>query len=128
MLRHFLFLVLIVYLPFSINAGEVVIPLSCKNIGNYDPKESNPWGQDNRSITNFPIVSKNENVISIHSEIPLENIQVIIKDKMNSVIYFNDITMMNNRSYSFSIEGLKDEEYIIEIVYETMLFYGVFLY
>lgn len=129
MVRYFfIFFLLVIYLSPVIRAEEVIISITSKIAGNDDPKEKNTWEQDNRSITICPTVIKDDNTIYIYSNILLDNLQITIKDEMDNIIYFNNVTITNDHPYSFMTTYIKYKKYIIEMTYKTTVFYGTFQY
>lgn len=129
MVRYFfIFFLLVIYLSPVIRAEEVIISITSKIAGNDDPKEKNTWEQDNRSITIRPTVIKDDNTIYIYSNILLDNLQITIKDEMDNIIYFNNVTITNDHPYSFMTTYIKNKKYIIEMTYKTTVFYGTFQY
>lgn len=48
---------------------------------------------DDRSLSMEPTVSHDRNVIYIHSDIAIENMQITIRDKYKDIIYTNQLTI-----------------------------------
>ena len=64
MLRYlFIFILTGASLLLTTSAKGAIIPMIFNIIECNDPKDTNPWEQDNRSITNFPIVIQEDDTI-----------------------------------------------------------------
>ena len=80
-----------------------------------------PKGQtiDDRSLSMEPTVSHDRNVIYIHSDIAIENMQITIRDKYKDIIY-------TSQNYSFSFNSPGEKEFTIELSYKDINLQGHF--
>ena len=92
----------------------------------HDPKDTNPWEQDNRSITNFPIIIQENNAIHIYSNILLNNMDITIKDSSNNIIQSVFITVVPNQPTAIKIVTTEKGAYKIELRYNQVSLYGYF--
>lgn len=92
----------------------------------HDPKDTNPWEQDKRSITNFPSVTQEDDVIYIYSNIMQNNVNIIIKDSSNNIIQSTSITLSPNQPTAIKIVTIIKGDYRIELRYSQVSLYGYF--
>ena len=76
---------------------------------------------DDRSLSMEPTVSHDRNVIYIHSDIAIENMQITIRD-----IYTNQLTILQSQNYSFSFNSPGEKEFTIELSYKDINLQGHF--
>ena len=70
---------------------------------------------DDRSLSMEPTVSHDRNVIYIHSDIAIENMQITIRDKYKDIIYTNQLTILQS-----------EKEFTIELSYKDINLQGHF--
>ena len=66
------------------------------------------------------------NVIYIHSDIAIENMQITIRDKYKDIIYTNQLTILQSQNYSFSFNSPGEKEFTIELSYKDINLQGHF--
>ena len=81
---------------------------------------------DDRSLSMEPTVSHDRNVIYIHSDIAIENMQITIRDKYKDIIYTNQLTILQSQNYSFSFNSPGEKEFTIELSYKDINLQGHF--
>lgn len=79
-----------------------------------------------RSMPIIPSVHLNGNTIILSTSIPLENLQVTIKDETDQVISEETIFVSPQQPYTFSIENVEDGSYILELNDGEEEYYGSF--
>ncbi|WP_455587319.1 DUF3244 domain-containing protein [Bacteroides sp.] len=82
---------------------------------------------DKRSLSIKPTVTHDENTIYIYSNIPIENLQIIIKDTYDNSIYLETATILPEHIHSFTLNNVENGEYKIELTSTNESFYGYFL-
>lgn len=68
-----------------------------------------------RSMPIVPSVYQEGSAIYLYSDLPLENLQVTIKDETGQVISEETIFVSPQQSYTFSIGNVEDGKYILEL-------------
>lgn len=81
---------------------------------------------EHRSVPIIPSVHLNGNTIILSTSIPLENLQVTIKDETGQVISEETIFVSPQQPYIFSIENVEDGSYILELNDSREEYYGSF--
>lgn len=71
--------------------------------------------EDERSISFAPQLSIDEQNIYIYSEKELNDLEVIIKDSLGNVIYYNVTTVSEYTTYPILIDNWNKGEYTIQI-------------
>ena len=82
--------------------------------------------KDKRSLSMEPTVSHDRNVIYIHTDIVIENMQITIRDKHKDIIYTNQLTILQSQNYSFSFNFSGEKEFTIELSYKDINLQGHF--
>lgn len=82
---------------------------------------------DKRSLSIKPTVTHDGNTIHIYSNIPIENLQIIIKDTYDNSIYLETATILPEHIHSFTLNNVENGEYKIELTSTNESFYGYFL-
>ena len=127
MLRYlFIFILLAASLLLTASAKGAIIHMIYNVAECHDPKDTNPWEQDNRSITNFPIIIQENNAIHIYSNILLNNMDITIKDSSNTIIQSVFITVVPNQPTAIKIVTTEKGDYKIELRYNQVSLYGYF--
>ena len=127
MLRYlFIFILLAASLLLTASAKGAIIHMIYNVAECHDPKDTNPWEQDNRSITNFPIIIQENNAIHIYSNILLNNMDITIKDSSNNIIQSVFITVVPNQPTAIKIVTTEKGDYKIELRYNQVSLYGYF--
>lgn len=85
------------------------------------------YGPEYRSLTFTPTVTHDGNILHIYSEIPLDNLQVVIMDLSsgNSLSYDN-ITILYGQPYTLFLENADSGTYKIELKVNHTSYYGFF--
>ncbi len=104
----------------NILAEEVEIALHCGN-------NNKDWVKDERSITLEPTATIDGNIIRIYSDVAIENVSVVIKDKSDNIVYSNT-NMPPSRCHTFEVYDLPKGEYTLEFEIGDEPFYGYFSY
>lgn len=127
MLRYlFIFILLAASLLLTASAKGAIIHMIYNVAECHDPKDTNPWEQDNRSITNFPIIIQENNAIHIYSNILLNNMDITIKDSSNNIIQSVFITVVPNQPTAIKIVTTEKGDHKIELRYNQVSLYGYF--
>ena len=127
MLRYlFIFILLAASLLLTASAKGAIIHMIYNVAECHDPKDTNPWEQDKRSITNFPSVTQDDDVIYIYSNIMQNNVNIIIKDSSNNIIQSTSITLSPNQPTAIKIVTTIKGDYRIELRYSQVSLYGYF--
>lgn len=85
------------------------------------------WHGDTRSILSAPIVSYDGNILYIYSYLPLENLEVKIKDILGNVVYEQKVSIVAGEKFSLYIELIENSElYVVELISNKQSFYGYF--
>jgi hypothetical protein len=82
--------------------------------------------EDDRSISVEPSASHDGNTIYLYSDIPLEKLQVTIKDGAGRIISSEVIPMFPQQPYSFSIGNVENGVYTLELYDGKEEYYGYF--
>lgn len=120
--KYLLLLVLSIFCYLNSKAEEKKISLFCT----CTEKEGN-WTKDYRSISMEPTAIINENILHIYSNVTIENVSIVIKDKSGNIIYSN-INMIASRCHTFEIYDLPEGDYTLEIEFGDTSYYGYFSY
>ncbi len=84
------------------------------------------WFEDTRSVSCVPTITHDSNTVYIYSDIVLDNLQIIIKDTRGTILYSSTTTIPNTQCYSFTIDNIKEGDFIIELKHEKKYLYGYF--
>lgn len=68
-----------------------------------------------RSILSVPVLTHDDNLLFIYSDVPLENLQVQVEDEFGNVVYVDNVSVAAGQKYSFMLEGLFSGNYMIEL-------------
>lgn len=98
-------------------ASEVGIQL-------YKAPHENKVG-DKRSISLEPIALLNENALCVYTNLHVEDIQIVVKDSYDNIVYSNNDTACS-RNHNFNLNFLPKGEYIAELTIGDENFYGYF--
>ena len=74
------------------------------------------WNIEERSISFAPQLSIDEQNIYIYSEKELNDLEVIIKDSLGNVIYYNVSTVSECTTYPIDITDFRKGYYTIQII------------
>lgn len=79
--------------------------------------EVNPqsWRELDRSMPSTPVLSHDGNILFIYSDVPLENLQVRVKNEFGNIVYINNISITAEQKYSFALGGVFSGNYVIEL-------------
>lgn len=88
-------------------------------------REKGKWGKEHRSISHTPTVSHDGNTFYFHSEIPIEDTQITIKDIYDNIIYSATVTILSDEN-TIVIPGMNSGSYILELEYDDNYYYGYF--
>lgn len=105
-------------IAFNCMAEDTTITL-VENDGNRDER-----GEDNRSLTIYPTASHNENILMLHSNACIENLQVLIIDTTGNVVYSNVITLIGEST--LLLPNLSEGIYHLNLYYGDVYLYGNF--
>lgn len=70
---------------------------------------------EERSIQITPLVYQDGNVIYLYSDIPIEQLQVTIKDEIGQIISLETISIQPRQSYTLFIDSIENGDYILEL-------------
>lgn len=99
-----LFLILFCILPILSFAAERMIEVNLQR-----------WYESGRSMPSIPVLSHDGNILFIYSDVPLENLQLRVKDESGNVIYVDNVSIATGQKYSFILEGVSAGNYVIEL-------------
>lgn len=80
--------------------------------------DKNWSNKDERSISSIPQLSIDNQNIYIYSEKALNDLEVMIKDSLGNILYYNVVTVSSCIAYPISISDLKEGEYAMQIIKE----------
>lgn len=100
----------------SIWAGEIT--LYCEN-------NNTIWVKDKRSLSLEPTAMLDGNTLCIYTNLPVENLQIVVTDGYNNTVYSNNNTTCS-RSYNFDLNRLTEGEYLVELTIGDESYYGYF--
>ncbi len=80
---------------------------------------------DERSISFSPQLSIDEQNIYIYSEKELNDLEVIIKDSLGNIIYYNVVTISEYTTYPILIDNWNKGEYTIQLKKESSYMQGI---
>lgn len=81
--------------------------------------------KDNRSLSIEPTATYDGNTVHIYSDIPIESLQITVKDVQKNIIYSTILTG-NSKHYEFDLLELKEGECMLELIIGEKIFYGYF--
>lgn len=80
---------------------------------------------DDRSLSIEPTATYDGNTVHIYSDIPIESLQITVKDVQKNIIYSTILTG-NSKHYEFDLLELKEGECMLELIIGEKIFYGYF--
>lgn len=84
------------------------------------------WDEAKRSIETFiPLVIYDGNLFCIYSETLMQEAELTIKDKYNTIVYSAIITVLPNEEPAFTLP-MSNGEYMIELECNEDYYYGYF--
>lgn len=86
--------------------------------------KDNEWHADIRSMLSIPMLSHDGNILYIYSDVPLENLQIQVKDVSGNVVCEDDVSITAGQKYSFFMNIILEGEYTIELVCCKNFLYG----
>lgn len=105
----------------------ILIPASLwarKEIGYVEDK----WSiEGNRSVSDSPTMSIDNNIIYIASDKELVNLCITIKDLSGKILYTETATVSSGIEYPVSVTDLPQGEYLISIVQGDRYIVGIFV-
>lgn len=105
--------------PSSIYAHKIALFHKSKN-------DAPTWShKKKRSISYLPIITQDNNILYIYSDIPMEDAVLTIKDEYNNIIISSIITVFPNQGSTFMLT-INSGNYIIELEYEDNYYYDYF--
>lgn len=79
-----------------------------------------------RSIFSVPVLTHDDNLLFIYSDVPLENLQIQVMDESGNVVYMDNVSVAAGQKYSFSLDISFSGEYIIELTCDRKFLSGSF--
>ncbi len=119
--KYLLLLVLSIFCYINSKAEEQKISLFCTCT------EEDEWVRDRRSISMEPTAIIDGNILRIYSNVTIENVSIVIRDKSGNIIYSN-INMIASQCHTFEIYDLPEGDYILEFEFGDTSYYGYFSY
>ena len=83
-------------------------------------------GIDKRSLFIEPTVTYDGDMIYIYSPIPIEYIQVTIKDDLNNIVRSDMTAISFSQGYALELGDLPKGQYTMELCVGEKVFYGYF--
>lgn len=71
--------------------------------------------ENNRSIPVMPSASHEGSTISVYSDVPLNELQVTVKDETGRILSSEIISISPHQPYTFSISDVENGIYILEV-------------
>lgn len=84
------------------------------------------WEKLERSLSNAPTLYHDGNTIYIHSDLPLQNMEVTVSGVSGCIVYEGVLSVGMDQTISFTFDRVGDEEYMIEISHGRKYLYGWF--
>lgn len=111
-----LLLTCISYIPFFAFAEETNIKL-----------QEMEFNEEPHSIIPIPIVTYDTNIISIYTDVPLEEVQIAITNySTEDILHFNNIFIPSGQPYILLLNGTENGYCKIEISTNKSYYYGFF--
>ena len=98
-------------------AQETQIQLYTENVDD--------WVKDDRSLPIMPTATHDGNIISIYSDMPIEKLEIAIKDTYKNIIH-SAIIIGYSKCHTFELPRLPKGKYTIELTIGEESFYGHF--
>lgn len=70
---------------------------------------------NDRSVLLIPTVIHNGNSLHFVSDVPLANLQILIKDNIDRIVSIQEIALLPKQPYSYYIGNLESGTYILEL-------------
>lgn len=83
------------------------------------------WVKDDRSLPIMPTATHDGNIISIYSDMPIEKLEIAIKDTYKNIIH-SAIIIGYSKCHTFELPRLPKGKYTIELTIGEESFYGHF--
>lgn len=96
-----------------------------KDILLYSYKNEDTKVKEERSISIVPTASLNENTLCVYTNLPIEDLQIVVTDSYNNIVYSNKTTACS-RSHNFELNTLPKGEYIVELTIGDEKIFGYF--
>lgn len=84
------------------------------------------WGKDERSISLVPTATIDGSTIRIYTSVTVENIQIIVRDHANNIIYSETATLLRGQPYSFHVHGMANQQATLELNIGENVLTGIF--
>lgn len=85
------------------------------------------WEKESaRSIISVPVLTHDGNILFIYSDVPLENLQIQVKDEFGNVAYVDSVSIAAGQKYSFMLEGAPAGNYVIKLSCTQKILWGGF--
>lgn len=81
--------------------------------------------KDDRSLSLEPTAFLNGNMLCIHTNLPVEYLQIVVTDSFNNTVYSNNDATCS-RSHIFELNPLPKGKYIVSLTIGDESFYGHF--
>lgn len=83
-------------------------------------------GRGARSLPSIPVLSHDGNILYVYSDVPLENLQIQVKDASGSVVHMENVSIDGRQKYFFVLELVSAGSYVIELLCGEKYLYGSF--
>lgn len=118
------------YLLFTLFSILLASPLYAKRgvimLNKLVENEKIEWTKNKRSIETFiPLVIYDGSLFCIYSETLMQEAELTIKDKYNTIVYSTIITVLPNEETAFTLP-MSNGEYMIELECNEDYYYGYF--
>lgn len=84
------------------------------------------WIKDERSISLVPTATIDGSTIRIYTSVTVENIQIIVRDHANNIIYSETATLLRGQPYSFHVHGMANQQATLELNIGENVLTGIF--
>ena len=113
----FIFALFLLGTPIIMMAEEDIPPGNVKWNDTEDP---------NRSFSNPPTLSRDENHVYVYTEKQLDNVTVGITDMQGNTYHYEVTTIPARTHYAVSIESLPSGQYYLSVCQESNYVIGIF--
>lgn len=79
-----------------------------------------------RSLPSIPVLSHDGNTLYVYSDVPLENLQIQVKDASGCVVHMENVSIAGRQKYFFVLELVSAGSYVIELLCGEKYLYGSF--
>ena len=111
-------LVLGLMLSYGVYADEIEVPM--------DPIPESQFGQGNRSLTQLPTVTYEDNEVFINAPYYIGSMDVVIYDATGVAIFTYNAAMVAGRNTIILPQAVSDEKYSIVLSYGDVCLLGYF--